>query len=74
MTADAAACGATDNLVSLTDTLIGSLVLHNDRRNFSNTTTLVLARCLPVPSTNQAITFAAQPARGQQDSTGNAGQ
>jgi len=46
MTVDAAACGAVDEIANLAAaTLSGPLQLHNDRNNFSNTTTLVAAPC-----------------------------
>lgn len=47
MTVDTTGCGAVDNIVNLNpSTLSGPLQLHNDRNNFSNTTTLVSAPCI----------------------------
>ncbi len=51
MTVDAAGCGAVDYIVNLDPhTLSGPLELHNDRNNFSNTSTLAPAACVNPPS------------------------
>ena len=69
MTVDAPGCGAVDLIVSLSPrTLSGQLQLHNDRNNFSNTTTLTQAPCVPVPL---LATRAAPVTGGQKDEAGN---
>jgi len=69
---DAPGCGAVDLIVSLNRlTLSGQLQLHNDRNNFSNTSTLTPAPCVAVPLlANQA----APVASGQKDQAGNSAQ
>ncbi len=71
MTVAATGCGAVDEIVSLNSTtLSGALQLHNDRNNFSNTTTLVQAACVSVPLlTAESVTPEAQGKRP--DQTGN---
>lgn len=50
MTVDAASCGATDNIANLDPaTLTGPLEMHNDRRKFSNTSTLTKSDCATPP-------------------------
>jgi hypothetical protein len=69
MTVDAPGCGAVDLIVSLNQrTLSGQMQLHNDRNNFSNTTTLTHAPCVPVPS---LAASAAPVTGGQKDEAGN---
>lgn len=68
MTVDAGSCGAVDYIVNLNSTnLSGPLELHNDRTNFSNTSTLVPAACIKPLST--AAPAALGPA--DEDSQGN---
>ena len=71
MTVDAPGCGAVDYIVSLSPgTLNGPLQLHNDRNNFSNTSTLTPAPCVPVPL---LAARAAPVTGGQKDQAGNGG-
>ena len=72
MTVDAAGCGAVDEIAALNpSTLSGPFQLHNDRNNFSNTSTLTPAPCAAVPLlANQA----APVASGQKDQAGNSAQ
>jgi hypothetical protein len=51
MTVDASGCGAVDSIVALKGSpLSGTLQLHNDRNNFSNTTTMIQKSCpSPLP-------------------------
>jgi hypothetical protein len=72
MTVDAAGCGAVDEIAALNpSTLSGPFQLHNDRSNFSNTSTLTPAPCAAVPLlANQA----APVASGQKDQAGNTAQ
>jgi hypothetical protein len=50
LTVDAAGCGATDNIVSLTPKkLSGTLQLHNDRNNFSNSSAFANGVCTTPP-------------------------
>jgi hypothetical protein len=66
MTVDAASCGAVDEIAKLASgTLSGPLQLHNDRNNFSNTSTLVPAAC-----TNPAAAAALAAPAGK-DKQGN---
>lgn len=68
MTVDAAGCGAVDEIVNLNPrTLSGPLQLHNDRNNFSNTSTLVPAACIAPLS--KAAPLALEPKK--QDLQGN---
>jgi len=51
MTADAASCGSIDYIVQLDESsLSGLLQLHNDRNEFSNTSTFVPAACADPPA------------------------
>jgi hypothetical protein len=69
MTVDAAGCGAVDEIAPLSpSTLAGPLQLHNDRNNFSNTSTLTPAPCVAVPL---LASQAAPVASGQKDQAGN---
>jgi hypothetical protein len=59
MSVDATGCGAVDVIANLnTSTLSGPLQLHNDRTNFSNTSTLVLAPCVVPPLAAELATAA----------------
>jgi hypothetical protein len=72
MTVDAAGCGAVDEIAALNPTtLSGPFQLHNDRNNFSNTSTLTPAPCVAVPL---LAAQAAPPATGQKDPAGNSAQ
>jgi hypothetical protein len=52
---DAKSCGAVDFIVDLNSTtLSGPLQLHNDRNNFSSTSTLVEAACITPPAAAEA--------------------
>lgn len=71
LTVDAAGCGAVDYIASVSQSgLSGPLQLHNDRNNFSNTSTLTPAPCAVVPL---IATAAAAVAGGQKDKAGNSG-
>jgi len=60
MNVDAGACGAVDYIVTLDPrTLSGSLQLHNDRVNFSNTSTFTPVACAPPPSADQPASLIA---------------
>jgi hypothetical protein len=68
MTVDANTCGAVDFIIDLNPTtLTGPLQLHNDRNNFSSTSTLVEAACVTPPP---AEAEASEAAPGQ-DVAGN---
>jgi hypothetical protein len=72
MTVDAAGCGAVDDIAALSPTtLSGPFQLHNDRNNFSNTSTLTPAPCVAVPL---LAAEAAPGAAGQKDPAGNSAQ
>ena len=65
MTVDASGCGAVDYIVSLDPVkLTGTMQLHNDRNNFSNSTALQPATCATVPAL-------ALSAPGVSDAAGN---
>lgn len=68
MTVDASGCGAVDNIANLNPTtLSGPLQLHNDRNNFSNTSTLTKSACAAPPPSGGT-----PPAHGAgKDSSGN---
>ena len=67
MTADAPNCGAVDYIVNLNAAgTSGPLQLHNDRANFSNTSTLAQAPC-----TSPVLNVAAPLAAGHRDAVGN---
>jgi hypothetical protein len=70
LTVDAAGCGATDNIVGMSPRkLSGSLQLHNDRSDFSNTGTFVEASCVTPPPASADATAA--PAAQGSDAQGN---
>jgi hypothetical protein len=67
-TVDAASCGAVDNIVSLTPKLLsGTLQLHNDRNNFSNTSAFVNGPCVAPPPESRFL----PPAHATKDPAGN---
>jgi hypothetical protein len=69
MTVAASGCGAVDYIASVSQSALnGPLQLHNDRNNFSNTSTLTPASCAVVPL---VATATAAVARGQKDRLGN---
>jgi hypothetical protein len=60
MTVDASGCGAVDEIVSMPpSTLSGTLQLHNDRNNFSNSTAFSVSTCTAPPAA--AAAAAAHP-------------
>ena len=65
-TVDAAGCGAVDYIVTLDPhTLSGSLQLHNDRTNFSTTSTFAPVACAPQPSADDpSSSIAGEDAQG----------
>jgi len=65
MTVDAAACGAVDEIVTLdATTLSGPLQLHNDRNDFSNTTTMVSAPCSNPLTEGEPTSLAGEDSNG----------
>jgi hypothetical protein len=69
MQVDVTHCGAVDYIVALNPiSLRGPLQLHNDRNNFSNSTTLVPAACLATPGQGSAV---APLQQGERDVGGN---
>jgi hypothetical protein len=69
MTVDVTGCGAVDNIVALNPrSLSGPLQLHNDRNNFSNSSTLVPAACVVPPLHGWAV---APLQQGEGDAGGN---
>ena len=68
MTVDASSCGAVDSIVNLSiNPLSGPLQLHNDRTNFSNSTTFTVSTCT-TPPVNDAAPFVPKSGR---DAEGN---
>jgi hypothetical protein len=68
MTVDSNNCGAVDHIVTLNPvTLSGPLELHNDRKNFGNSSTLVPAACIVPSSVASFATFGS----GETDPQGN---
>ncbi len=68
LTVDVATCGAVDNIVSLSlSTMSGTLQLHNDRNNFSNSSSISKTDCTPAPAFD-AAPFAS---KGPKDFAGN---
>jgi hypothetical protein len=68
MTVDAAGCGDDEIAALNPSSLAGPFQLHNDRNNFSNTSTLTPAPCVAVPL---LASQAAPTASGQKDQAGN---
>jgi hypothetical protein len=69
MTVDASGCGAVDQIASLNPgNLNGPLQLHNDRNNFSNTSTLTAGPCVAVPL---LVAEAATSEQARKDHAGN---